>query len=778
MAERFKLERRRRPFERAWLWGGLSIAAGGAIGLGAYLDLRQIQRSGGQTSGRMFLLMSVLGVAAMALLSVTALYSLRKRRRGLQERTPGSMMAWLKSHIWLGWLALTVAVIHGLARPLPAGTTTGKVALWLLAALVLSGTLWRIAYLLIPPRVADRVGNLSREDTDERLRQTREAIDEAVAGASPALQAMVTDLLARRRARSRLEADSEALDDDDRAAWTEAVALVERRNRYQRRADTQRRLAMLLRGWRWLHLPLAGAVLGAIIVHILSVTGVVKIGTDGSVDGFASAAQCASCHVDIAEQWRLSMMAHSQLSPIDIAQTRLALQMDPRVGSFCVDCHAPIGAQLTGKDTLPLAAPGGASALSDGVSCAACHLVTGLPGVGRGAEPNYPINRSGGTSLGTVIGPQPGDPPPVPVPDHDTAIGFMGSDVGASRLCGACHVVEKDLNGDGNADDAQHDLVLQTTFYEWRQYLQDEGSAAQSCVSCHMVPQASGPLVQGPGLIAAPNRDIASHTFVGVDYDLAPGAYPPGGVQQVLDERASLLRQAVSMRVTTTTDADTLHAFVTITNVGAGHDFPTGFAFVRQFWLEVSATTQDGRAICLAPVQAGSVRIVSPCASGKIDSDQQDLAWCDPTQVPGDPNGDVRLTRPAPIGQCDPWLTSFQKILTDGDPTHSGVFREVAYQSLQPGIVRAEARVADGTLVQPIAAGASAKFEYDFDLSGVPKGSSAVVTASLRFRHLPPYFIRALANYYPAGLTPRMLLQNLVVTDVISASSPPARVRA
>ena len=51
-------------------------------------------------------------------------------------------------------------------------------------------------------------------------------------------------------------------------------------------------------------------------------------------------------------------------------------------------------------------------------------------------------------------------------------------------------------------------------------------------------------------------------------------------------------------------DTDAADGFLTVSvevhNNLLAHAFPTGFAFARQFWLEVSAETDGGDEICLA----------------------------------------------------------------------------------------------------------------------------------------------------------------------------------
>jgi len=598
------------------------------------------------------------------------------------------------------------------------------------------------------------------------LEQVQVELDKLSAGRSEAFQRAVADLLTARRPQVVLDAEIGALRGDDAAVWDEVKTLAGRRDRYMRREAGQRRYAALLQRWKFVHLPLAAVLFGLIVVHVLDVFGVVRFGQSSSTQGFVSAIQCGACHTQIADEWRRSMLAHSQLSPIDIAQMALALKKVPNFGGFCIDCHAPIGSQVVPGDALPLAAgPDHAAVIDEGISCTACHMVHSVPPPGRGAFPDFPIEHATSTSDGTVEGPPLSDPPPLPVPDHNVSDRLMGDEIAASQLCGACHVVQKDLNGDGKID-AKNDLVLQTTFDEWTKDLGQVGPRAGSCISCHMPPRTGG-LVQFPPLgVNPPVRQVDSHTFVGVDYDLAPNAYSDGALQQVLADRAELLRKAATLKIATKVSGTRLTATVTLSNVGGGHDLPTGFAFVRQLWLAVSATTGSGKPVCLAPDPHG---IASPCASGVIPSAQADLLPCDPQQVALG-NKNVVLTAPAPLDNCDPWLVNYQKILIDGDPGGTGTFHEVAYQSLLPGIVKIGIRVADQQQMTPITAGKSAKFKYVFDVSGL-RAQKVTVDAALRFRHLPPYFIRELGPYYPKGVSVGQLLGGLVVVDMTEATS-------
>ena len=74
----------------------------------------------------------------------------------------------------------------------------------------------------------------------------------------------------------------------------------------------------------------------------------------------------------------------------------------------------------------------------------------------------------------------------------------------------------------------------------------------------------------------------------------------------------------------------------------------------------------------------------------------------------------------------------------------------------------------------------SDSYDYVFDTASLPPGTKIVVTAKLRFRHLPPYFVKALAEDdakqeripQEAKITdPDALLKNMVITDVVSAET-------
>ena len=310
------------------------------------------------------------------------------------------------------------------------------------------------------------------------------------------------------------------------------------------------------------------------------------------------------------------------------------------------------------------------------------------------ATGNLNDEKASGGGYGAVFAPLFENPNPLPQRIHDIGNGddnFWNDPIQSSQLCGACHDVKVDLQGDGlakdpNADptdpnapdsdvngddtnaapitdlstaqdhdknsnleldenetDPAHDVVLQTTYDEWQDYvaffnapstdgnpggfkdrystdaLGDEfgnpNDSPLGCSDCHMpLPSKQDPTAgvvdHAPGLLSIPQRDYHEHTFVGVDYDLDPSKYtqlglPSNAIDQVLADREALVRSAVTLKVTpdgpaaaqppqlTTQNGTTgqlVNFTVQVRNNLLAHTFPTGFAFARQFWLEVWAT--------------------------------------------------------------------------------------------------------------------------------------------------------------------------------------------
>ena len=824
-------------FERARPWIFLGILILIVLGFATGFKFNSLQSLEGLV-GNTFALVVWLGVLTVALVLVTFFYSLRKRN--FQERAPGTMMAWLQAHVYIGLLSLIVVFIHIWVPSFSEGWSSGKYALAVFGLLVLSGIAWRIVYSVVPPRVAEDVGNLSTTDTKDKSRIVKVEIDKLLAGKSAEF---------RRAAQSHLNASAAEKKSGDGKApaglageesdWKRFIKLADRLERYARREVQQNRYARFLQGWKRLHIPLAVLLIALVGVHIWETLHVTNAISGSELRGLPSATACADCHAEIVQEWKLAMHSQAQNAPIIIAQTNLALEKFPEFDRACNNCHAPIGTAITDTPTLPIdlenvlrVHPNGA-VIDDGVTCVVCHTLANAPPELRGIDPDFPVVQGNANQFAEMFGPALGDLPSLPSTRHTSNVGFMIDSVAASQLCGACHNVKVDIDGDdqvtafpgseGNQRDTDgdlqldenelefddngkvlQDLVLQTTFDEWEDYVaaqEAEGRSVSGCVDCHMPSRAAAPIVSSaPGSFFAdtPDRPRHSHSFIGVDYNLSPRYYeqkgmPPDARQHVLDERQALLSSAMSLSFEPVeVNSGKLSATVTVESKLEGHNLPTGFAFARQMWLEVYAETSSGRQVCLADADVKGNIIEANCASGQLDSPQAELVTCDPLALAelglkASKNDELIKLNPlsvAPLSRCDPWLTNFQKILTDGDVDGDGIFEEVPYQSYLADIVKTRVRTSDQQTMDALnntilldngEPRDSASYVYDFDLTGF-EGENVTVTAIMHFRHLPPYFIRALDGRYPNGLTAADLLENITVVDIVTKTSAPVSV--
>lgn len=142
----------------------------------------------------------------------------------------------------------------------------------------------------------------------------------------------------------------------------------------------------------------------------------------------SEASDCASCHAQVASEWRASLHRQSFSDPLFQAGYRV----DHR--AFCRECHAP---RSEGADPRP-----GTAAHDEGITCTECHTP-------RGAHPSA----------------QP------------------ASDFG-ERACGSCHQFHFPRQASRAAIDAS--AWMQRTVDEHR-----ESGATESCADCHM-PRAGG----------------------------------------------------------------------------------------------------------------------------------------------------------------------------------------------------------------------------------------------------------------------------------------------
>jgi hypothetical protein len=747
------LAKRRSLLEHQWLWllgstlialltAALAIAVDGGF-LTDFVYFPAILR-GYTLSGLFF------GAACVALGLLTFLYSLRKR--GLQERMPiGTMAGWLWGHVYLGLLCIIMAFAHAGYGSVGLEPSLGKLLLALLLLLVVSGLIWRIVYATVPPKAASEVGHYSQASSHTRAAELLVEIEKLRAGRSAPLQQMVDWLLQVTASDPEVAHASHSIPPEEQTLIPELVRLTRTRHQMLTLERKQGRYRRLLQGIRVLHVPASLLFLLLLPLHVLWAfqlpSKLVPLGAvmGSTLDGFHSSAQCRTCHERIVDEWRESMHAHALNGPIMVAQSNqahretLSTTSSPDPQNVCVNCHGPLATALSRSPVLPFAAQGALAdpaLVEEGVTCSVCHQWQGESITAGGGLTAFQKGLIPGR---TFFGP------------YDDAVGnaFHQSQAAplfedATQLCRNCHSVQYDRNGDGKIEKGT-DLVLQTLFDEWQDYRKQGGPA--SCVDCHM-PVVKGGRAAESALIPleqdaeAPPRTLRSHRFIAVDYPIDK----PAVIAATRAEREALLQRAAELKLDPRRLAisDSRVSFdVSIKNVGAGHNLPGGFAFVRQMWLEV--TLLDARGALLA-------------ASGQVIQPSDDL--CDGA-ILDDPESSVRELL---VGctATDRQLVSFQQMLVDqiellrdaggnvlldlrNEPRLKRAVgsKEAVVQFLTGGPVP-RVRPSTGQPNPPLIVGEERSFPYAFDM---PAGRTPErVRVRLLFRATPPYFLRALAK--------------------------------
>lgn len=454
-------------------------------------------------------------------------------------------------------------------------------------------------------------------------------------------------------------------------------------------------------------------------------------------ESFQSAQNCGACHASIVKDWQSSMHNRALTSPLMIAETNQGIRgpyaevpgPDPK--RICVNCHSPSAARVTTSATLPL---GDASTLNDeGVSCQTCHQFNGTATAG-----------GGGYSTAYMAGLDPGNNiyGPLTNPGAGAPHNSKSSDTfdRPNTMCGNCHDVNYDRDHNGVIEKGA-DLVLQQT---WDEYVSDYKAigGTETCISCHM-PVLANRAKAVDNNPDAPDRtgNLHDHSFVGVDYSLSDTAQRDA----TRAKRTALLQSAAKLEVdpaSLVSDTTKVAFTTTITNSGSGHNLPTGFAFVRQMWLEVTAKDAVGNVVA---------------TSGVLASPSDDLCENELLSDGANPLSSIAKGCTA----VDPNLVTFQLKLVDaievapdangivpkdqlGQPLikAAGGSREVLLQLIPAGVVPRK-RPFDGIALGTLRPFEARSFNYSLPITGNVKAAS--VTVRLLFRNAAPYFVRGLA---------------------------------
>lgn len=745
--------------ERPWLWLVLAILTSlvmlGALTMAVAGAFTKIDPYWFSNNARGYTAIG-LGLGVTAVFFTFLSYAFSARKRSLQESWKigrGTMMAWLWVHVFAGLLALVAATLHAGYGLLSVDLSSGKILYWAFFLLILSGVAWRIVYWIVPGIAAPRVGNYSEVGSRKRAQDLVTEIEKLAAGRSPQLHQIKDWLLAARR--NPAEISSAQVPPDEQQLLPEIVRLADRRHAAEERVGAQHRFVSILQRWRVVHVPLSLFVMGMLVVHLIGAFDIPQqvLPRDSSYDGataaFPPAENCKDCHLTIYNQWKASVHAHAMSGPLMVVQNnadlRTSLAGAPKdLRRFCINCHGPVDALHDGAETLPL--PNGALG-NQGITCTVCHQFTKEPQPGTaGQASTFQQNFSSGRTFygpfADAVGNAYHKSRSTPVFDKP------------ENICVGCHNVTFDRNGDGNIQRGV-DLVLQTTNDEFAEYQARGGGS--TCVSCHM-PQSTGraadhadiPLQQD---FAGPARTIHDHGFVGVDAPFDEPSDPQRVAREAfLKNAASIAFDASGVQI-----ANGKLAFkVSIANQ-TGHNLPTGFAFARQLWLEITVKDRSGEVIfssgalakptndlCIESTFGEESNPFKSVVAGCSDIDQNlvllQLKLVDKISVAGDANG-------TPLKDEHGELVVIQ----------SKTGKESTEQYIEGGAV-VRKRTIDKSSMAPLRPLETRSYGYVTPLTTSHGGTSSSGTVSVRllFRNLPPYFLRGLGSHQGAGEQPKI----------------------
>ena len=273
---------------------------------------------------------------------------------------------------------------------------------------------------------------------------------------------------------------------------------------------------------------------------------------------------CAPCHPIHVQQWSGSMHAYATDDPVFLAMNARA-QRDTggAIGTFCLQCHAPMAVREGAKtDAASLA---GLPASQRGVTCFFCHAGDAVHGAN-----DAPLHLADdGVMRGAVHDPTPAPHGAAYSPLHDR------DGIASAPLCGSCH----DIRTPAGVDVA-------TTFTEWQGSLfaHDVAGMRLSCGSCHM-PGTEGAIASTG---AAPKtRQRHDHGMPGVDVALTD--FPRKDAQ--LAAVQANLDPSLVVKLCVSPPMGGPNVQLSLDNAFVGHGFPSGAGYDRRVWAELVAYT-------------------------------------------------------------------------------------------------------------------------------------------------------------------------------------------
>jgi hypothetical protein len=222
------------------------------------------------------------GIVAFILVLLVAAYTLRRR---FVRILPGKVQNWLWLHTWFGVLAILIAflhenylnIVHDLRFTQMRFTEgqAGTSALYALLLLVVTGVVGRLLDVWqarIIAKEANRNGVGIIQTVEEQLHELELTIERLSAGKSPTFKIYCSEAL---RSDTSLPAMLPVLVPNELDDFERVHQVLTQRAYLTRSLKRQKRARLIIRVWRYVHIPLA--CLALVIISYHSFTEILKM---------------------------------------------------------------------------------------------------------------------------------------------------------------------------------------------------------------------------------------------------------------------------------------------------------------------------------------------------------------------------------------------------------------------------------------------------------------------------------------------------------------------
>lgn len=500
---------------------------------------------------------------------------------------------------------------------------------------------------------------------------------------------------------------------------------------------------------------------------------------------FQAPESCQDCHPVQYEEWQGSAM-HAASSPtfaaFELAMNRItngafAHGSGTPNENFCSGCHIPnavLGEELAPFEDVQNLTPSIEQANPEslvGVNCHFCHSVTDLD----------TAHSIAGDGLGTakVLVHEAEEAMQGP---YTTAFSPHGAEENTlfttSNFCGTCHDVRSPKP---DVVTGEPFLRVEETFTEWQESDWAIGggnspiSEPVTCQGCHMsdypnLAPNSRPTMAVTSVPGVPDREHANHNFTAVSVALHTDPAIPqvdafdvdgdGVLQTQAARRESMLQAACTMVVGAGTtkklqaSTQVLRVAFDITNVGAGHDVPSGFSQEREMWVELTLTDSGGTVV----YRSGYLVDSAHPSTGEAQPDgllhDEDLLHRSYAIDPDTLGGEIS---DGPDADQRPNGVNLGLVYFNND------FEYIDPNTGETSVVLTPFHANHVNNDRAIAAFETRQALYDIPIDIQSIQGDVTVEARLLFRAFPPKFLRLLNHHAPHLVTEEMVDNNTIV---------------